>query len=141
MPPPEALYNVDQLIDNTNDIYIVECVKAKHKKKDNSRNYSHYTLEVIKVLKGDSVEQIKYGGRTREYISSTYSNHSDTTFWNQNEGRSIMYNGECGPSHVFQEGHRYLLFQGSTLNRKSAERIETDSDLWIKYVEKRLLTK
>ena len=144
IPPAESLYDYNELISNTNTIILVKCTESKLSKKrmlhPNYPQHQIFTLDTIKCLTGSyNSAAIKTGTRgIKNYKETTFSNHTDSTFWRYLNGRSEKGRGECGTSHCFKEGHTYLYFVETHLNGRAAERIDIETDAWLLYVKNQL---
>jgi hypothetical protein len=149
IPPPEMMYNHDELIDNTDTILLVECtgidtlyLKERQKKVFYVDYFVDYNFEIIEVLKGTSPKKYtRRNIRNVSYSSENFNNHNDSIFWNQAVGRSTIPIGACGASHSFRPGNKYLCFIGCSPNRKSSECVNDPNDAWLHYVRKSIKQK
>jgi len=132
--PADSMYDYNELIDNTNTIILVKCTESKLSKKSlfhpNYPQHQIFKLDTIECLTGYyNSSVINTGTRgVKTYRETTFSDHTDSTFWKFLNGRSDKGNGECGTDHCFKEGHSYLYFVESNLNGRAAERVEIEND-------------
>lgn len=146
IPPPEMMYSHDELIENTENILLVECIsteqipfKKRIQKKMGVESYTLYSFRIIENLKGTTMQEFTWTNiRKTPYSPEEYNNHKDSVFWTQNAGRSTISIGACGATHSFKPENKYLIFSGSTANRKSTECVNNPNDLWLQYVKNKL---
>lgn len=133
---PTAGFGIDELL-----AYSKEVVLAKAETVD----YGKVTFEINEVLGKYTPFSLPYiymnNGSTDEYDSSDFSNHSESVFWNSDTGRASFPCCICEPIHTFSRGHTYLLFIDAFGAMKSAERIRSNDDRWLKFVRKNLKEK
>jgi hypothetical protein len=97
-----------------------------------------YTFEIEEVLKG-SIEMKKLGikgeGDTNGLWDTTFSNHSESNFLEDFNGR-LGNIGDCvtTPPPAFKLGRKYLLIIGGMDDSKKYERVDTKEDKWYQKV-------
>lgn len=134
VPKPGSGYSLEDLIDQSENIVLVEMVEQ-------TIGDHHITskLKVVDVLKGELRTDYVFVGYSGKHESATYSDHYDAGFWFNDIGRSAWPCCICGPDHTFKKGFQYLYFPDLLGARKSAEIIKSKDDRWLKFVQKRVL--
>jgi hypothetical protein len=138
------LYSLNELIDNTHAIVLVEVELEDDRVKD-------YTI--IQILKGEvASEKISsfirigesYIGTSIKLKHSSYNfnDHTNEEFWSNKPGekivRSPFFSGSCTPAFTFIEGEQYLIFLDSPASPYAAEIIKKKDDKWLEYTRDRL---
>lgn len=126
-------YSLEELIDNSENIILVELIDQT-----TNDHLVESRLKVVEVLKGEPKKEYSFISYSSEHESATYLDHNDARFWFNDIGRSAWPCCICGPDHTFAAGFRYLLFPDLLGARKSAEIIKTVNDRWLKFVKQRL---
>jgi hypothetical protein len=108
---------------------------AKHVEK--ARKPVRYKLRVVRALKGQVGSGIELDGEgdLSGIWDTTFSNHIEHEFWKHSAGR-MGVEGNCSmvPPH-FIVGKRYLVLLSASEDTKQFERVDVESDRWLKYVE------
>ncbi|TRY28752.1 hypothetical protein [Aliiglaciecola sp. M165] len=133
VPKPGYGYSLEDLIDKSDNIVIVELSKKKV-----GEPFIVYDLKVIEVLKGEPATEFEFFGHTEKHESATYTDHNDAVFWFTQAGRSEWPCCICGPDHTFEKGFKYLFFPDLLGATKSAEIINSEDDLWLNFVVNRI---
>jgi hypothetical protein len=102
-----------------------------------ARKPVRYKLRVLRVFKGRTGSTFNLEGENESSgWDTTFHEHADDEFWKRASGRmGIM--GDCSmePPH-FVVGKRYLVILGLSADTKQFERVDSEGDRWLKYVEK-----
>lgn len=130
---PGSYWSHDELIENTNSIYLATPVSKNHQ----------FKFKVIEVLKGQKVAEFQW--RTfrskKEHSSVDFNSHENPDFWRESDekvARSPYYGGACTLQFTFVPGENYLIFKESPGHFHSAEIIKNESDKWYKYVRAKI---
>jgi hypothetical protein len=101
-----------------------------------------YDFVVDRRLLGPERREFSVTGRAvGKYMEREDSmDHSDAGFWQHGGGR-LMNEGDCVIRPAFRLGQRYLMFMDQTATWRSYERIATNNDKWLAYVEDKLRAK
>lgn len=104
---------------------------------EKARKAVRYKLKVLRVLKGQvrSMIDLDGEGNLSGIWDTTFGNHAEDEFWKQSSGR-MGVEGDCSmvlPHFIV--GKRYLVIISSPEDTKQFERVDTESDRWLKYVE------
>lgn len=133
VPKPGAGINLEDLIDKSENIFIVEVLST-----DGVARRKMYTLRVLEELKGKASGELKFLSRAKEHIQNDFESHNKPDFWEKDIGRSEWPCCICGPDHSFEKGFKYLYFPDYLGSKKSAEIINSNNDKWYQFVKKRL---
>ena len=133
VPKPGANYPIEQLIDESKNIQIVELSHSEKVK----YGVIHY-LKPVKVIKGNMEGLIEFYGHEEKHEPSSYDDHNIAAFWFSDIGRSAWPCCICGPDHTFAKGFKYLIFPDLMGARKTAEIIRNENDRWYKFVVNRV---
>jgi hypothetical protein len=118
-------------------VEVVNTQQAKHV--DKARKPVSYKLRVLRVLKGQVASTVALSGEgdLSGIWDTTFSNHSDAEFWKRSSGR-MGVEGDCSMvPPLFIVGKRYLVLLSSSEDTKQFERVDTEGDRWLRYVESR----
>lgn len=100
-----------------------------------------YKLQVLRVLKGQvgSTADLDGRGELSGIWDTTFNNHAEGDFWSRSAGR-MGVQGDCSmaPPH-FVIGERYLVVISGSDDTKQFERVDSESDRWLKYVESKTI--
>jgi hypothetical protein len=146
MAPAEALYDIDELIDQTETILLVECTEVdtsylnkRKREKFHVNYYVEYDFKIKEIIKGQETDKLYHvNWRPVSLSSDNFDNHTDSTFWKTRVGRSSIAPGQCSAQHSFSKGVQYLYFKESLANKKSTEIVNNNEDFWLLYVKSRV---
>jgi hypothetical protein len=119
-------------------IFWAEVIGAESiKGADKARKAVRYKLRVLRVLKGQvgATSELDGEGDLSGIWDTTFANHTEDEFWKRSAGR-MGVEGDCSmvPPH-FIVGKRYLVIIGPAEDTKQFERVDSEDDRWLKYVE------
>ena len=133
VPKPGSGWSLDQLIENSKTIVVVELVETRKE-----RSISRHVLKPIETLKGKLTGTIEFITHRQIHEGKDFNNHTDGEFWVDSTGRSSWPCCICGPNHTFIKGVKYLLFPDALGAIKSAEIVSSSKDKWYLYVKDRV---
>ena len=138
--PAELVRDHDELIAEAREILLVEVLGSKPAAAvAGAKRPVSYTLKVVAVLRGQPRETLTILGEgdLSGIWDTTFSDHSESEFWNGRSGRmGVQGSCELVPP-LFVQGKRYLVLLGGQPDTKQYERIDSDQDRWLEYIRSR----
>ncbi len=134
-PEPGMLLTKDQLLKNSEEVYLVRLSKeVAHSGK------TYLLFETLETLYGKHKEKILYKWASLstqlKYDTTTFNNHTLDIFWTSGKGRCEFPCCICAPYHTFRIGDTYLLFPKYNGSPYHCERINSRvEDKWLKYAQ------
>jgi hypothetical protein len=136
--PPNLARPHAAVVAEAKQIFWAEVLSAEPAKQvAKTRKAVRYKLRVLRVLKGQASSTMELDGEgdLSGIWDTTFTNHTEDDFWKRSSGR-MGIEGDCSmvPPH-FIVGKRYLVVISASEDTKQFERVDTESDQWLKYVE------
>jgi len=137
-PPREQTIDAERLIAGARDVVLAKVVHVA----DLGGDLVRYDFVVERSLLGPERKELSVSGRAagRYQEREASIDHSDEAFWKHGGGR-LTNEMDCVLRPAFRLGERYLMFMNQTATWRSFERIATDDDKWLAYVEDKLRAK
>ena len=122
-------------------IFWAEVVSAQPMKRgEKAWQAVRYKLKVLRLLKGQAgaMIEIEADKNLNAISDTTFADHTQDEFWKQLSGR-MEIESDCTmlPPH-FIVGKRYLILLAASKDTKQFERVDTEDDRWLKYVESQI---
>lgn len=104
---------------------------------------TEYKFIVQRRLIGPDEMDFTVSGVAAPLNDTSYDSHEDPRFWQRGGGR-LFADTSCAIRPSFVVGNSYIAFLGSTLTKRSFEKIEATNgvvnlkDKWLRYIEEKL---
>jgi len=134
---PTQIVSNEELINRTKNIYLA---KVDSINRHAAKGLYEYKVSVVEVLKGVPLEKFTIASLNTGAESNSFSDHTDSTFWNVNAGRVFCW-PDCRIHPGFITGKLYLIFFSTPglYHNKSFEQIDdVNVDKWYKYIRNKV---
>ncbi len=130
--PSSQTVGVDELIASASTIAVAKVVRATPAA-DGRINYE-FVLQ--RRLAGPVAQTFSLTASEASALASdtSFDYHKEPAFWAHGGGR-LMNHMDCKLYPAFVVGDSYLLFGSFPATRRSAEKVESGDDKWLRYVE------